>query len=163
MHLYFSRCSGPSEGSTYDSISPQTQDHKTVTPRPSPASSDSCDHRIVWMVLRQLSSFHAGLFWLGETFLWSSSSSTCSPYAPTNRLAFWCLPRDPVPRLPGAPITKRRVQHKPHECLNPTSVSKQRCRDSCGLSSSFVGARYGKNRITRHTKRQLKLGTRRQK
>ena len=46
--------------------------------------------------------------------------------------------------LPGAPITKRRVQHKPHECLNPTSVSKQRCRDSCGLSSSFVGARYGK-------------------
>ena len=68
-----------------------------------------------------------------------------------------------LPRLPGAPITKRRVQHKPHECLNPTSVSKQRCRDSCGLSSSFVGARYGKNRITRHTKRQLKLGTRRQK
>ena len=57
-----------------------------------------------------------------------------------------------LPRLPGAPITKRRVQHKPHECLNPTSVSKQRCRDSCGLSSSFVGARYGKNRITRHTK-----------
>ena len=45
-----------------------------------------------------------------------------------------------MPRLPGAPITKRRVQHKPHECLNPTSVSKQRCRDSCGLSSSFVGA-----------------------
>ena len=69
----------------------------------------------------------------------------------------WC---DPVSRLPGAPITKRRVQHKPHECLNPTSVSKQRCRDSCGLSSSFVGARYGKNRITRPTNRCPKKVTR---
>ena len=54
MHLYFSRCSGPSEGSTYDSISPQTQDHKTAS-RYNRWSYASCDHRLE-AVLCQLGS-----------------------------------------------------------------------------------------------------------